>query len=108
VVIGASFIGLEVRRRACAHARSRSTSCADSRPMQHVLGPQMGDFVRALHEEHGVRFHLEDTVQAIDGTRMMLKSGLALEADLVVMGVGVRPRTELAEAAVLRWTGVCW
>ena len=52
----------------------------------------MGDFVRALHEEHGVVFHLEDTVVAIDGKRATLKSGGALEADLVVVGVGVRPR----------------
>ncbi len=101
VVIGASFIGLEVAAALRARSIQVDVVAPDSRPMQHVLGPQMGDFVRALHEEHGVRFHLEDTVQAIDGTRMMLKSGLALDADLVVMGVGVRPRTELAEAAGL-------
>jgi len=100
-VIGASFIGLEVAAALRARSIQVDVVAPDSRPMQHVLGPQMGDFVRALHEEHGVRFHLEDTVQAIDGTRMMLRSGLALDADLVVMGVGVRPRTELAEAAGL-------
>ncbi len=57
----------------------------------------MGDFVRALHEEHGVVFHLEDTASAIDGKRVTLKGGGTLEADLVVAGIGVRPRTELAE-----------
>jgi NADPH-dependent 2,4-dienoyl-CoA reductase/sulfur reductase-like enzyme len=66
-----------------------------------VLGPQMGDFVRALHEEHGVVFHLQDTVSAIDGRRAMLKSGGTLDADLVVIGVGVRPRLALAEQAGL-------
>jgi len=65
--------------------------------MERVLGPQMGDFVRRLHEEHGVIFHLGDTVTAIDGKRATLKSGGTLEADVVVIGVGVRPRLALAE-----------
>ena len=69
--------------------------------MERILGPDMGDFVRALHEEHGVIFHLGDTVAAIDGKRVTLKSGGALEADLVVVGVGVRPRLTLAEQAGL-------
>jgi NADPH-dependent 2,4-dienoyl-CoA reductase/sulfur reductase-like enzyme len=61
----------------------------------------MGDFVRALHEEHGVIFHLGDTVAGIDGKRATLKSGGVLEADVVVVGVGVRPRLALAEQAGL-------
>jgi NADPH-dependent 2,4-dienoyl-CoA reductase/sulfur reductase-like enzyme len=73
----------------------------EQRPMERVLGPEMGDFVRALHEEHGVVFHLGDTVTAIDGKRASLKSGGVLEADLVVVGAGVRPRLALAEKAGL-------
>ena len=69
--------------------------------MERVLGPEMGDFVRALHEEHGVIFHLGDTVTAIDGKRATLKSGGVIEADIVVVGVGVRPRLGLAEQAGL-------
>jgi NADPH-dependent 2,4-dienoyl-CoA reductase/sulfur reductase-like enzyme len=69
--------------------------------MERVLGPDMGDFVRSLHEEHGVIFHLGDTVTAIDGKHATLKSGGMLEADLVVVGVGVRPRLALAEKAGL-------
>ena len=69
--------------------------------MERILGPDMGDFVRALHEEHGVIFHLGDTVTAIEGKRATLKSGGTLEADLGVIGVGVRPRLALAEQAGL-------
>jgi NADPH-dependent 2,4-dienoyl-CoA reductase/sulfur reductase-like enzyme len=69
--------------------------------MERVLGAEMGDFIRALHEEHGVIFHLGDTVAAIDGKRATLKSGGVLEAELVVVGVGVKPRLALAEQAGL-------
>jgi NADPH-dependent 2,4-dienoyl-CoA reductase/sulfur reductase-like enzyme len=69
--------------------------------MERVLGPEMGDFVRSLHEEHGVIFHLGDTVTGIDGKRATLKSGGVIEADVVVVGVGVRPRLALAEKAGL-------
>jgi NADPH-dependent 2,4-dienoyl-CoA reductase/sulfur reductase-like enzyme len=62
----------------------------------------MGDFVRSLHEEHGVVFHLEDTAAAIDGDAVKLKGGTTLAADLVVAGIGVRPRISLAESAGLR------
>jgi NADPH-dependent 2,4-dienoyl-CoA reductase/sulfur reductase-like enzyme len=102
MVIGASFIGLE----AAAALRTREIEVhvvgLEARPMERVLGPQMGDFVRALHEEHGVIFHLGDTVTAIDGKRATLKSGGTIEADVVVVGVGVRPRLALAEQAGLR------
>jgi NADPH-dependent 2,4-dienoyl-CoA reductase/sulfur reductase-like enzyme len=59
----------------------------------------MGDFVRVLHEEHGVVFHLEETAAAIAENQVVLKGGTTLAADIVVAGVGVRPRTQLAEKA---------
>jgi NADPH-dependent 2,4-dienoyl-CoA reductase/sulfur reductase-like enzyme/nitrite reductase/ring-hydroxylating ferredoxin subunit len=101
IVIGASFIGLE----AAAALRAREIEVhvvgLEARPMERVLGPAMGDFVRSLHEEHGVIFHLGDTVTGIDGKHATLKSGGVIEADVVVVGVGVRPRLALAEKAGL-------
>lgn len=97
VVIGASFIGLEVAAALRAREIEVHVVAPEQRPMERILGPDMGAFVRALHEEHGVIFHLGDTVAVIDGKKATLNSGLVLEADVVVIGVGVRPRLTLAE-----------
>jgi NADPH-dependent 2,4-dienoyl-CoA reductase/sulfur reductase-like enzyme len=101
VVIGASFIGLEVAASLRTRGIETYVVAPDKRPMERVLGAELGDFVRALHEEHGVVFHLADKVAAIDGKKLRLESGAAIEADLIVAGVGVRPRLDLAEAAGL-------
>lgn len=101
VVMGASFIGLEAAAALRARKIEVEVVAPGKRPMERILGPQMGDFVRALHEEHGVVFHLEETAREIDGRRVKLNGGGTLEADVVIVGIGVRPRIELAERAGL-------
>ena len=102
VVIGASFIGLEAAAALRARDIEVHVVAPERRPLERVLGAEYGDMIRALHEEHGVVFHLEESITAIVGHDVTLKSGGKLAADLVVVGVGVRPRLQLAESAGLK------
>ena len=101
LVVGASFIGMEVAASLRARDLDVRVVAPDRTPMERVLGPQLGDYLRKVHEAHGVVFHLGQTVAAIEDGAARLSDGTTVEADLVVAGVGVKPRTELAEAAGL-------
>ena len=101
VVIGASFIGLEAAGSLRARGLEVTVVGPEDRPLGKVLGPQLGDFIRSLHEEHGVVFRLGRKPASIGEGEVRLDDGSALPADLVVIGVGVRPRVALAEAAGL-------
>jgi 3-phenylpropionate/trans-cinnamate dioxygenase ferredoxin reductase subunit len=99
VVVGASFIGLEVAAALRARKLEVHVVAPESTPMERVLGADLGAFVRELHEKNGVRFHLGSTVQKIDRDHVTLSDGARVPAELVVVGIGVRPSTELAAAA---------
>ena len=101
LVIGASFIGLEVAAALRTRGLDVHVVAPEARPMEKVLGPELGDVVRALHEDKGVHFHLESTVRNFENGRVTLSNGTAFGADFAVMGTGVRPRIALAQAANL-------
>jgi apoptosis-inducing factor 3 len=102
VVIGASFIGLEVAASLRQRGLAVSVVAPESLPLARVLGDELGEFVRGLHAAQGVEFQLGKKPARIEADSVVLDDGTALAAELVVMGVGVRPRVELAERAGLR------
>ncbi len=101
VVIGASFIGLEVTASLRARDIEVHVVGRETHLMEKVLGPHVGDHLRALHEKHGVVFHLGSDPQQIDAQAVTLGNGEKLAADLVVIGIGVRPAIALAEQSGL-------
>ncbi len=101
VVIGASFIGLEVAASLRGRGLEVHVIGREARPLERVMGPELGDFIRKLHEANGVVFHLGDSVRHVDPDSVTLGSGARLPAELIVAGVGVRPSDELAARAGL-------
>src|SRR5499427_2505582 len=101
VVVGSSFIGLEV----AASLRTRNIAVdvvsPDSVPLERVMGAEVGRFVKALHESHGVVFHLGETVASVAGRSVTLSGGSTVDADFIVVGAGVHPSVSLAVKAGL-------
>jgi apoptosis-inducing factor 3 len=101
VVIGASFIGMEVAASLRARDLTVEIVAPEQIPFARSLGPELGGLLRNVHEEHGVRFHLGQMAARIEANAVVLADGERLSADLVVLGVGVKPAVELAQAAGL-------
>jgi NADPH-dependent 2,4-dienoyl-CoA reductase/sulfur reductase-like enzyme len=101
VILGASFIGLEVAASLRARELEVHVVAPDSLPLERVMGAELGRFIQRLHQEKGVIFHLSQKAREIGRGVVTLENGDRLGTDLVVAGIGVRPNVELAEAAKL-------
>lgn len=101
VVVGASFIGLEVAAALVARGLEVHVVAPEPLPLARALGEALGAHVQKLHEARGVKFHLGTTAKSITAAVVQLSKGEPIDADLVVLGVGVKPRVALAEAAGL-------
>jgi len=101
VVIGSSFIGLEVAASLRHRGLEVTVVGQDTIPLAKVLGAELGRWIQDLHERNGVRFLLGTTPRTIREDRVDLSNGQSVEAELVVLGVGVAPRTTLAEGCGL-------
>jgi apoptosis-inducing factor 3 len=101
VVVGASFIGLEVTAALRKRGVAVEVVGLEQHPLERVLGSELGSMIQSLHEAHGVVFHLRNTITEIGHDTVTLAGGRTLPADIVVIGIGVRPKLALAESAGL-------
>ena len=105
VVVGAGWIGCEVAASARQPGADVTMVATSTVPLERVIGQELGGFYRDVHLEHGVEMHLGMGVRALRGNgsvdEVVLADGRTLSADLVVVGLGVVPRVELADAAGL-------
>ncbi|MFO0597788.1 MAG: FAD-dependent oxidoreductase [Myxococcaceae bacterium] len=101
VVIGGSFIGLEVASSLRARGLEVQVVAPDAAPLAKIVGPELAAVVKRLHEEKGVRFHLGRRATGLSPNGVVLDDGSVVEGELVVAGVGVKPNLSLAEGAGL-------
>ncbi|EWT06961.1 pyridine nucleotide-disulfide oxidoreductase [Intrasporangium chromatireducens Q5-1] len=107
VIVGAGWIGLEVAAAAREHGCEVTVVEPQDAPLQGVVGPEVGGWFADLHRSHGVEFRFGEGVERFTGNAdhkvdgVVTSAGDTIRADTVVVGVGIRPTTELAEAAGL-------
>lgn len=101
VLIGAGFIGLEVAAALRQRDKTVTVVSTDDVPFRAILGPEIGRYIRSIHEAHGVRFIGQTTVQTVEGHNVHLANGATIKADIIVVGIGARPNDELAASAGL-------
>jgi NADPH-dependent 2,4-dienoyl-CoA reductase/sulfur reductase-like enzyme/nitrite reductase/ring-hydroxylating ferredoxin subunit len=101
VVIGASFIGMETADSLRHRGLDVTVVAPETTPFEHAFGSEIGNLFQKLHEENGVKFKLGQSVERFEGTEMVetavLKNGERIKADLVLVGIGVKPATDFIE-----------
>ncbi len=109
VCVGASFIGLEAAASLTKRGLAVTVVGRGAVPFQRQLGPEFGNLFRQVHEEQGVAFRLGHQVNRLEGDgrvrRVVLDNGEALEAEAVVVGVGVKPATAFLQGLPLEADG---
>jgi len=97
VVIGASFIGLETAASLRTRGLDVTVVAPDTVPFLKIFGEKLGTHIKSLHEQHGVKFALGKSATAVGAADVSLDDGTKLPADIVVVGIGVRPSLDLAK-----------
>jgi apoptosis-inducing factor 3 len=109
VVIGAGFIGMEAAHSLRERNLDVTVIAPSSVPLENVFGIEIGNLIKDLHEEHGVRFKLNSKVKSFEGDNKVkfvnLESGGKIEADFVVIGIGVKPATDYIKGLQLQSDG---
>jgi 3-phenylpropionate/trans-cinnamate dioxygenase ferredoxin reductase subunit len=107
VIIGAGWIGLETAAAARAAGLDVTLLVSGDLPLQRVLGPEVAPIFAELHRSHGVDLRYRTTAAELTGphgaaTGVILSDGSRIDADMMIVGIGALPRTELARAAGLK------
>ena len=107
VIIGAGWIGLETAAAARAAGLDVTLLVSGDLPLERVLGPEVAPLFDELHRSHGVDLRYRTTAAKLTGrlgaaTGVILSDGTKIDADMIIVGIGAVPRTELAAAAGLK------
>ncbi|KPK63117.1 MAG: hypothetical protein AMK73_05395 [Planctomycetes bacterium SM23_32] len=109
VVLGAGFIGMEAAASLTERGLQVHVVAPEDVPMVRVFGRRVGGWVRGLHEEHGVEFHMGTTAREVRGDggveEIVLEDGTSLPADVVIAGIGIRPAVSYLEGSGLLQDG---
>lgn len=105
VIVGSGFIGLETAASLMQRGLEVHVVTLDRLPLEKVLGEKLSERVKEEHENNGVTFHTETSLERIEDDKVVLEDGTELAADLVVLGVGVKPRIDLFEKCGLAVDG---
>jgi len=100
-VVGGSFIAMEAAASLFGRGLSVDVIAPEEHPLEKVFGRELSDLILETHARKGVRLHLGSPVARIEDKQVLLQGGERIDADIVIVGIGVEPRLQLAKAAGL-------